>query len=151
MVYCGTLGKLNEKCIHEDSLTQYLADESYEGSPVLPSLSYACLLKLALQRREIRHKSLKQRPKRDMLCRARSMRGIARLNNTLDLFIMLVEHLEVVDWNAQALVTSKKRFSHHTWKKPWPTSTMSWKMLHHLMRALVLSAVFLCTRSRTMM
>jgi len=55
-------------------------------------------------------------------------------------FVYLVESL-----------TSKNRFSHQTWKMPSPMTTPIWKMLHHLTRALVLSAVLRCVRSRTTM
>lgn len=48
-------------------------------------------------------------------------------------------------------LTSKNLFSHHTWKPPFALSTRIWKMLHHLTRALVLSAVFLWVLSRTTM
>lgn len=48
-------------------------------------------------------------------------------------------------------LTSKNLFNHHTWNTPSPISTASWKMLHHFTRALVLSAVFRCTRSLTTM
>lgn len=48
-------------------------------------------------------------------------------------------------------LTSKNRFSHHTWNMPSPISTLTWKMLHHFTRALVLSAVLRCVRSRTTM
>lgn len=43
--------------------------------------------------------------------------------------------------------TSKNLFNHHTWNTPSPSKTPSWKMLHHLTLAFVLSAVFLCVRS----
>ena len=43
--------------------------------------------------------------------------------------------------------TSKNRFNHHTWNTPSPSKTPSWKILHHLTLAFVLSAVFLCVRS----
>ena len=48
-------------------------------------------------------------------------------------------------------LTSKNRLSHHTWKIPSPIKTPSWKILHHFTLAFVLSAVFLCVRSLTMM
>lgn len=47
--------------------------------------------------------------------------------------------------------TSKNLFSHHTWKTPSAINTPSWKIDHHLTLAFVLSAVFLCVRSRTTM
>jgi hypothetical protein len=50
--------------------------------------------------------------------------------------------------SALFLPTSKNRFSHQTWKTPSAANTPIWKMLHHFTRALVLSAVFRCVRSR---
>jgi hypothetical protein len=49
------------------------------------------------------------------------------------------------------LLTSKNLFNHQTWKTPSPISTPSWKIDHHFTLAFVLSAVFLCVRSRTTM
>lgn len=48
-------------------------------------------------------------------------------------------------------LTSKNLFNHHTWKTPSPISTPSWKIDHHFTRALVLSAVLRCVRSRITM
>lgn len=47
--------------------------------------------------------------------------------------------------------TSKNLRSHQTWKMKSLMTTMMTKMFHHLTRAFVLSAVFLCVRSRTTM
>lgn len=77
-----------------------------------------------------------------------------RLDNALDLNLRReISRLFCNMLNQVPLMklTSKKRFSHQTWKIPSPMTTASWKILHHFTRPFVLSAVFRCTRSRTTM
>jgi hypothetical protein len=70
-------------------------------------------------------------------------------DNSFDLYKPISYRLRTPKRSALFLPTSKNRFSHHTWKMPSPIKTPIWKMLHHLTRPFVLSAVFRCILSRT--
>lgn len=77
------------------------------------------------------------------------MKRRLHLDNTLDLLSSPLAFSMSQSKRTLQELTSKNLFSHQTWKTPSPISTASWKILHHLTRLFVLSAVFRCTLSRT--